>query len=89
VCIKSDDVYEKRGVEYVHVSKRFETKQGAEKERERLQENLGSRRKSLGVARDPPRIGVKRPLSDFIWPVQFLISYSIFCLTLTLRDPQE
>ena len=28
-------VYEKRGVEYVHVSKRFETKQEAEKERER------------------------------------------------------
>jgi hypothetical protein len=42
-------VYEKRGVEYVHVSKRFETKQEAEKERERLQQKSKSRVKSLGV----------------------------------------
>jgi hypothetical protein len=42
-------VYEKRGVEYVHVSKRFKTKLEAEKERERLQQGLKSRRKPLGV----------------------------------------
>lgn len=42
-------VYEKRGVEYVHLSKGFQTKQEAEKERERLQQNLKSRRKTLGV----------------------------------------
>jgi hypothetical protein len=42
-------VYEKRGVEFVHVSKRFKTKQEAEKERERLQQGLKSRRKMLGV----------------------------------------
>jgi len=42
-------VYEKRGVEYVHVSKRFDTKQGAEKERERLQQTSKSKTKSLGV----------------------------------------
>jgi len=43
-------VYEKRGVEYVHVSKRFETKQEAEKERGRLQQKSGdNRRKALGV----------------------------------------
>ena len=42
-------VYEKRGVEYVYVSKRFETKQEAEKERERLHQNLEVRRKALGV----------------------------------------
>jgi hypothetical protein len=42
-------VYEKRGVEYVHVSKRFKTKQEAEKERERLRQGLKSRRKTLGV----------------------------------------
>ena len=42
-------VYEKRGVEYVHVSKRFKTKREAEKERERLQQNLKSKGKTLGV----------------------------------------
>jgi hypothetical protein len=42
-------VYEKRGLEYVHVSKRFKTKQEAEKERERLQQGLKSRWKELGV----------------------------------------
>jgi hypothetical protein len=42
-------VYERRGVEYVHVSKRFDTKQEAEKDRERLQQRLKSRRKPLGV----------------------------------------
>jgi len=42
-------VYEKRGVEYVHVSERFETKQEAEKERERLHQNPEVRRKALGV----------------------------------------
>jgi hypothetical protein len=33
-------VYEKRGVEYVRVSKRFDTKPEAEKEREWLQQGL-------------------------------------------------
>jgi hypothetical protein len=42
-------VYEKRGVEFVHVSKPFKTKQEAEKERERLQQGLKSVRKTLGV----------------------------------------
>jgi hypothetical protein len=42
-------VYEKRGVEYVHVSEPFKTKQEAEKERERLQQGLKSVRKTLGV----------------------------------------
>jgi hypothetical protein len=42
-------LYEKRGVEYVHVSKRFGTKQEAEKERERLQQRLKGRPKTLGV----------------------------------------
>jgi hypothetical protein len=42
-------VYEKRGVEYVHVSKPFKTKPEAEKERERLQQGLKSRQKTLGV----------------------------------------
>ena len=42
-------VYEKSGVEYVHISKRFETKQEAEKERERLQQSSASKRKALGV----------------------------------------
>jgi hypothetical protein len=42
-------VYEKRGVEYVHVSKRFKTKREAEKARERLQQNLKSKGKTLGV----------------------------------------
>jgi len=42
-------VYEKPGVEYVHVSKRFDTKLEAEKERERLHQNPEMRRKALGV----------------------------------------
>jgi hypothetical protein len=42
-------VYEKRGVEFVHVSKAFKTQQEAEKERERLQQALKSKRKVLGV----------------------------------------
>jgi len=42
-------VYEKRGVEYVHVSKRFDTKEEAEKERERLQQRSKSKAKTLGV----------------------------------------
>ena len=42
-------VYEKRGVEYVHVSKRFATKAEAEKERERLHQNPEMKRKALGV----------------------------------------
>ena len=42
-------VYEKRGVEYVHLSKQLDTKQEAEKERERLQLNLGATQKTLGV----------------------------------------
>ena len=42
-------VYEKRGVEYVHVFKRFETKEEAEKERERLHQDPEMRRKALGV----------------------------------------
>ena len=40
-------------------------------------------------ARDPTRIDAKRPLSDFIWLVQFLVSCPIFCLTLTLRYARE
>jgi hypothetical protein len=42
-------VYEKRGVEYIHRSKRFETREEAEKERERLQQKSKSRVKSLGA----------------------------------------
>ena len=38
-------VYEKRGIEYVHISKWFKTKREAEKERERLQQALNSKRK--------------------------------------------
>lgn len=45
--------YEKRGVEYVHVSKRFDTKQEAEKARERLHRKSKSRRKALGVGFRP------------------------------------
>lgn len=42
-------VYQKRGVAYVHLSKLFDTKQEAETERERLQQKLGARQKTLGV----------------------------------------
>jgi len=42
-------VYEKRSVEFVHVSKKFKTRREAEKERERLQQSSESRRKVLGV----------------------------------------
>jgi hypothetical protein len=42
-------VYENRGVEYVHVSKPFKTKQEAEQGCERLQQALKSKRKVLGV----------------------------------------
>jgi hypothetical protein len=47
-------VYEKRGVEHVHRSKRFETKREAEKERERLRQRLKSQAESarqLGYGR--------------------------------------
>src|ERR1700686_892379 len=40
---------------------------------------------AIRLARDPTKIDAKRPLSDFIWLVQFLVSCPISCLTLTLR----
>lgn len=42
-------VYERRGVEFVHVSKKFKTRREAENERQRLQQALTSKRKVLGV----------------------------------------
>jgi hypothetical protein len=42
-------VYEKRGVEFVYLSRPFKTRLAAEAERSRLQQQSKSRRKPLGV----------------------------------------